>query len=88
MILHRRQYFWMRAIFQIIAFGFLIVTLLMLINFESDYWHSSMAMLVTKHCFDMVGISLDLLALSSHKVDLIKFKIPFDFISIILILIV
>ena len=58
------KYFWSRAMFQIVAFSFLTVTLLMLINFEENYWSSSLSMLAAKHCFDMISNTLDLTAFS------------------------
>ena len=91
MLLHKREFFWMRAIFQIIAFSFLIVTLLMLINFDTDetkYWHGSLVMLVGMHCINMVAFSLDLLALSTSKIEILRYKLALDLISTILIIIV
>ena len=77
----------MRAIFQIIAFSFLIVTLLMFINFRAaEYWHLTLAMLVAKHCIDFVGYTLDLIALSKRKIGLIKCKLLLDLFSISLII--
>ena len=78
----------MRAIFQIIAFSFLIVTLLMLINFEKDYWNSPLAMLATKHCFDLTANTVDLTAFSKRSLHLMKYRIPFDCISTVLIIVV
>ena len=86
MLVHRSKYFWMRAIFQIIAFSFLIVTLLMLINFQEEYWHRTLAMLAAKHCIDFVGYTLDLVAFSKRKISLIKYKLFLDVFSICLII--
>ena len=86
MLLHRGVYFWMRAVFQIIAFSFLIVTLLMLINFGDGYWHSALAMIVVKHCLQMMAYFLDLTAFSMRKLHLIKYKLMLDVISIALII--
>ena len=86
MLIHRSKYFWMRAIFQIIAFSFLIVTLLMLINFQEEYWHRTLAMLAAKHCMDFVGYTLDLVAFSKRKIGLIKYKFLLDIFSVCLII--
>ena len=88
MLLHRGKYFWVRAIFQIIAFSFLSVTILMLINFgqEVEFWHRVLAMLAARHCLDFVTYTLDLVAFSRRNLDLLKWKIPLDIISLILII--
>ena len=86
MLIHRSKYFWMRAIFQIIAFSFLIVTLLMLINFQEEYWHRTLAMLAARHCMDFVGYTLDLVAFSKRKIGLIKYKLLLDVFSVCLII--
>ena len=76
----------MRAIFQIIAFSFLIVTLLMFINFREEYWRITLAMLAAKHCIDFVGYTVDLIAFSKRKIGLIKCKLLLDIFSISLII--
>lgn len=88
MLIHRTKYFWMRAIFQIIAFSFLIVTLLMFINFDEEgasYWHNTLAILAAKHCIDFVAYTLDLVAFSQRKTALLKYKLILDLFSISLI---
>jgi hypothetical protein len=85
MQLHRGVYFWMRAIFQIIAFSFLIVTILMLLNYGDNYWHSTLAMLAAKHCLNMLSYTIDLVAFSIQKVEYIRYKLFLDVISVILI---
>ena len=85
MQLHRGVYFWMRAFFQIMAFSFLIVTLLMLRNFGDDYWHRTLAMLAAKHCLNMLSYTVDLVAFSMKKVHWIKYKLSLDIVSVILI---
>ena len=85
---HRGLYFWMRAVFQIIAFSFLIVTLLMLINFRNPLWRGTLSLLTAKHCFDFVSYSLDLLAFSSQNTRLFKYKLVLDVISLALIIVV
>mmetsp|Transcript_810 Transcript_810/g.1221 ORF Transcript_810/g.1221 Transcript_810/m.1221 type:complete len:169 (+) Transcript_810:166-672(+) len=86
MLLHRGVYFWVRAIFQMLAFSFLIVTLLMLINFGDGYWHSTLSVLVVKHCLNMIAYTIELMAFSMRKLDLIKYKLMLDVISIALII--
>ena len=67
-----------------IAFSFLTVTLLMLINFELDYWVSSLAMLATKHCFDMAANIIDLVAFSRRNIQIMRYRVPLDVLSIAL----
>ena len=87
MLLHRGAYFWMRAIFQIIAFSFLIITLLMMIKFnEGAYWHKTLAILVAKHCMNMMSYTIDLIAFASRKMSLLKYKFLLDAIIVVLII--
>lgn len=76
----------MRAIFQIIAFSFLIVTLLMLINLKGDFWHRTLALLIAKHCLNLLAYTIDLVAFSLHKLSLLKYKFILDAFSIVMII--
>ena len=87
MLLHRGAYFWMRAIFQIIAFSFLVVTLLMMMNLdEGDFWHRTLALLVVKHCMNMISYTIDLVAFSRRNLSLLKYKFILDAFSIAFII--
>ena len=58
----------------------------MLINFEDDYWKSPLHMLVAKHVFDLIANTIDLTAFSKRSLEITKFRLPFDFLSLVLII--
>ena len=59
----------------------------MLINFENnEYWSGSLGMLATKHCCDMIANTVDLMALSKKKIEVMRCRMPFDLLSIALII--
>ena len=87
MLENPKKYFWTRAAFQIIAFSFLTVTLLMLINFDlKKSGTSCLAILASKHCCDMISNTVDMTALAKEKLSLMRWRIPFDLLSTILII--
>ena len=45
-------------------------------------------MLVSKHCFDFVSYTVDLIAFSSRKIHLMRYKLALDIVSICLIVVV
>ena len=78
---HKGCYFWIRSIFQIVAFSLLIVTLVMLNEFRSPYWHLTVCLLVAIHSIDFVSFSLDLISFAKRNVHIMRYKIALDVIS-------
>ena len=82
MMFNRGCYFWMKALFQMIAFSFLIITVIMLIQFESDYWKITLYVLILKHIIDFSAYNIDLISFSRRNLDCMKYKVSLDVISI------
>ena len=78
---HKGCYFWVRSAFQIAAFSLLIVTLVMLSQFESPYWHNTVIILVAIHSIDVVSFSLDLVSFVTRNLNLMYYKFGLDIVS-------
>ena len=78
---HKGCYFWVRSIFQIVAFSLLIVTLVMLNEFQSPYWHVTVCLLVAIHSIDFVSFTLDLIGFAKRNVHIMRYKIALDVFS-------
>ena len=83
MMLNRGVYFWMKALFQMIAFSFFIVTLIMMTNFECDYWRITLYLLVFKHVIDFAAYNIDLISFSTRNLDYMRYKFGLDIVSIL-----
>ena len=70
-----------------IAFSFLLVTILISISFDDEsFWSKTLSLLVAKHCLDLVSYTVDLMAFTLRRVSLLKYRFILDFISICLII--
>ena len=67
-----------------IAFSFLVVTVIMLTNFRSDYWRTTLYLLIFKHVADFMAYTIDLTSFSRRNLNCMKCKFILDAISIIL----
>ena len=78
---HRGCYFLVRTVFQLLAFSLLIVTLVMLTEFQSAYWRVTVYLLVAMHATDLLSFSLDLISFARRSVQLLRYKIGLDILS-------
>ena len=85
---HKGCYFWVRSAFQLVAFSLLIVTLVILNDFLSEYWHTTVYLLVAIHSIDVVSFTLDLISFTTRNIKLLYYKIALDVISFCLALFV
>ena len=83
MMMNRGVYFWMKALFQLIAFSFFIVTLIMLTNFESDYWLITLYLLIFKHVVDFAAYNIDLVSFSARNLNYMQYKFGLDIVSLL-----
>ena len=82
MMLNRGCYFWMKALFQVISFSFLIITVLILTHFESSYWHLPLWCLILKHMLDLIAYNMDLIGFARRNLSSLKYKSIFDIASL------
>ena len=78
---HKGCYFWVRSCFQLVAFSLLIVTLVMLTEFQCPYWRLTVYLLVAIHSIDFVSFSLDLISFHTRNVRLLRYKLALDVLS-------
>ena len=80
-VTHKGCYFWVRSVFQIVAFSFLTVTLVMLEEFQTPYWKLIVYLLVAIHSIDFISFSLDLISFARRNVRLLRYKVVLDVLS-------
>ena len=78
---HKGCYFWVRSAFQLVAFSLLIVTLVMLNEFNSPFWYVTVNLLVAIHSIDFVSFSLDLISFTRRNIQLLRYKFGLDCLS-------
>ena len=83
MLMNRGIYFWMKALFQMIAFSFFVVTLLMFTQFECDYWKITLQLLIFKHVIDFIAYNIDLISFSRRNLNYMMHKYALDIVSLL-----
>ena len=81
--MNRGVYFWMKTAFQMIAFSFFFVTLIMLTQFECDYWRITLYLLIFKHIVDFTAYNIDLISFARRNLNHMRYKFGLDIVSLI-----